>query len=73
MILTRILHLSRDAEAGNAFAQGNLGLCYFYGSGIAVDKAEAVKWYNSAAEVGHAVARISLRYAELIALASLST
>ena len=34
----------RYAEAGNAGAQFNLGLCYFNGSGIAVDKAEAVKW-----------------------------
>ena len=38
----------------------NLGFCYENGSGVAVDKAEAVKWYKRAAEAGDANAQIAL-------------
>ena len=49
----KIAEYKRLAEAWNALAQQNLALCYFNGSGIAVDKVEAFKWYKRAAEAGH--------------------
>ena len=52
----------REAEAGNAVAQYNLGCCYANGSGVAVDKAEAVKWYKRAAEAGDAASQYALGY-----------
>ncbi|MGI6496156.1 MAG: tetratricopeptide repeat protein [Kiritimatiellia bacterium] len=48
------------ANLGNAEAQFNLGLCYDEGEGVAVDKAEAAKWYRKAADQGHAGARRAL-------------
>ena len=53
----RFASFKRDAEAGDAEAQFNLGLCYANGSGVAVDTAEAVKWYKRAAEAGYASAQ----------------
>ena len=50
----------REAEAGNADAQFILGGCYAKGSGVAVGKAEAVKWYKRAAEAGRAEAQLNL-------------
>ena len=52
----------RAAEAGNASAQYNLGLSYYKGTGIAVDKREAVKWFKLAAEAGYADAQFVLAY-----------
>jgi len=46
----------RAAEAGNAIAQFNLGVCYDNGEGVAVNKIEADKWYERAAESGYAPA-----------------
>jgi TPR repeat protein len=51
----------REAEAGDAIAQMNLGICYFNGSGVAVDKAEAVKWWKRAADSGDADALMMLQ------------
>jgi len=42
----------RSAELGDARAQYNLGLFYFNGLGMSVDKVEAVKWYRLAAAQG---------------------
>jgi Sel1 repeat/MYND finger len=56
----KIAGYKRDAEAGDAFAQFNLGLCYFKGTGVTVDKREAVKWYTRAAEAGHVNAQHNL-------------
>ena len=42
-----------QAKDGDATAQYNLGICYYNGDGVAVDKAEAVKWLRKAAEKGH--------------------
>jgi len=52
--------IKREADAGNENAQFNLGLCYSNGSGVAVDKAEAFKWFKRAAEAGVAEAQFNL-------------
>ena len=44
----------REAEAGSAQAQYNLGLMYDNGEGVPEDDGEAVKWYRKAAEQGDA-------------------
>ena len=56
----RFASFKRAAEAGGASAQYNLGLCYANGSGVAVDKAEALKWYKRAAEAGYVDAQFKL-------------
>ena len=48
------------AEKGDAKAQYNLGVIYYYGQGVSEDGKEAVKWYRKAAEQGHAEAQLSL-------------
>jgi TPR repeat protein len=48
----------RLAELGNASAQYNLGLFYFKGLGVGVDKAEGVKWFRLAAAQSHADAQL---------------
>jgi TPR repeat protein len=50
----------RKAEAGDSEAQFNLGLCHFRGTGVSVDKREALKWYKKAAEAGHTSAQANL-------------
>jgi TPR repeat protein len=40
------------AEAGDADAQANLGLCYEHGTGVEMNQQEAVRWYRKAAEAG---------------------
>lgn len=52
--------LKKRAEAGDAVAQYNLGVCYAKGEGVAKDEVEAVKWCRKAAEQGHAHAQYSL-------------
>jgi TPR repeat protein len=42
----------RSAELGDARAHYDLGLFYFNGLGVSVDKVEAVKWYRIAAKQG---------------------
>ena len=48
------------AEAGNAYAQSNLGVMYFKGNGVPKDYAEAVKWWRLAADQGDAYAQYRL-------------
>ncbi|MGA9450137.1 MAG: tetratricopeptide repeat protein, partial [Verrucomicrobiia bacterium] len=48
------------AETGDAQAQYNLGVCYDRGRGVARDHAEAVKWYQEAANQGYAEAQNAL-------------
>ena len=48
------------AEAGNAYAQSNLGVMYFKGNGVPKDYAEAVKWWRLAADQGNAQAQYKL-------------
>jgi hypothetical protein len=50
----------KEAEAGNRVAQFNLGLSFEKGLGVAVNKAEAAKWYKRAAEAGVAEAQCQL-------------
>lgn len=38
------------ANQGNADAQYNVGLCYYYGNGVKQDYKEAMKWYELAAK-----------------------
>ena len=42
----------KAAEQGDAAAQYYLAHCYFFGDGVAKDKAEAVMWFRKAAEQG---------------------
>jgi len=53
------------AEQGDATAQYNVGVCYSFGTGVAKDEVEAVKWYRKSAEQGVATAQYNLgtRYA----------
>ena len=53
------------AEAGDAEAQGNLGIMYADGTGVPEDDAEAVRWYRKAAQQGVAEAqtRLGVMYA----------
>ena len=53
----------KKAEQGNAEAQFKLGEMYRFGNkGVSKDSAEAVKWYEKAAEQGNLFAQIkSLR------------
>jgi TPR repeat protein len=37
------------AKAGNADAQENLGFCYKFGNGVAIDIQESKKWFAMAA------------------------
>ena len=55
-----IARAKRDAEAGNANAQFNLGCCYANGTGVAKDMREAIKWYKRAAEAGNNNAQYNL-------------
>lgn len=43
----------KAAEQGEADAQYRLGTCYAIGDGVETNEAEALKWYNKAAEQGH--------------------
>ena len=42
-----------QAKDGDATAQYNLGICYYNGDGVVVDKAEAIKWFRKAAVQGY--------------------
>ena len=50
----------KEAEAGQAWAQYEVGECYYYGKGVSRDYAEAVKWYRKAADQGNADAQQGL-------------
>jgi TPR repeat protein len=52
--------IKKKAEEGDAYAHYALGVLYAEGSGVAVDKAEAVKWYKRAAIAGNAEAQFCL-------------
>jgi TPR repeat protein len=52
--------LKKRAEQANARAQCSLGLCYYWGNGVAQDYAEAAKWYRKAAEQGNTDAQYNL-------------
>ena len=52
--------LRKNAEAGMARSQADLGWCYEHGSGVAKNKAKAFKWYRTAAEKGNVSAQSHL-------------
>lgn len=52
--------LRSRAEAGDAEAQFNLGICYHRGKGVGQNLEEAVRWFRQAAEQGAAVAQFNL-------------
>lgn len=52
--------IKKAAEEGRANWQCNLGVCYFYGSGVEKDLVEANKWYEKAGKQGDAKAQFNL-------------
>jgi len=50
------------AQAGDAVMQFNVAMNYAHGTGVEVDKVEAVKWYRKSAEQGHAPAQANLAF-----------
>jgi len=52
----------KAADQGNAYAQNNLGNCYYSGKGVEQNYEKAVGWYQKAAEQGYANAQINLGY-----------
>ena len=56
----QIAEYKKNAEAGDANAQYNLGVCYERGTGVAIDKREAFKWYMRAAEATEKCAQFAL-------------
>ena len=50
----------QKAQAGDAAAQFNLGLCYENGNGVAQDMSKAVYWYRKSAEQGDAIGQRNL-------------
>lgn len=48
------------AESGDARAQRDLGMCYFAGHGVTIDRTASEKWLRSAAEMGHAHAQANM-------------
>ena len=50
----------KEADAGKAYAQYNLGVMYANGIGVPKDHAEAVKWFRKAADQGDADAQNNL-------------
>ena len=56
----RISNLKRKAEQGDADAQFNLGVLYYYGDGVPQDYAKARRWWEQAAAQGHAGATLNL-------------
>jgi len=55
-----ISKLRREAEAGIADAQAELGRCYARGLGVEQDYREAARWYHLAAEQKHPAALTAL-------------
>ena len=48
--------LRKNAEAGIVRSQADLKWCYENSSGVAKNKAKALKWYQTAAKMGNASA-----------------
>ena len=57
------LRYKKAADAGDATAMHNVGVCYDDGlGGLKEDKAEALAWYKKAADAGNATAMCSIGY-----------
>lgn len=50
----------KAAEQGNASAQNNLGICYFWGKGVERDELQGIYLLRKAVEQGNATAHINL-------------
>jgi TPR repeat protein len=50
----------KAADGGHAVAQGQLGVCYDFGKGVAKDAVAAAEWYAKAAAQGVAAAQFNL-------------
>lgn len=50
----------KAADLGYAKAQNSLGICYFNGQGVEMNRREAVYWYRKAAEQGYSYAQSNL-------------
>ena len=50
--------LKAQAEKGDAQAQYNLGVIYYFGQGVAQNYAEALKWIRKAADQGQVDAQL---------------
>lgn len=55
-----IIEYKRLANAGDATAQLNLGICYANGTGVTVDMLESFKWNLSAATLGNVTAQLHI-------------
>lgn len=49
-----------EAEKGNAEAQCNLGICYYYGKGVKQDHKMGIEWCKKAANLGNKEAQKNL-------------
>ena len=58
--------LFMNAHRGRAEAEYELGLAYETGDGVRKDAFEAMKWYNKAADQGHAGAQKKMKTGELL-------
>ena len=59
-----IAELKKQAAAGDANAQFNLGAAYYSGNGVPKDAAESVRWWRKAAAQGDAQAQSNLALVE---------
>ena len=53
---------NKSAEQGNAYAQKNLGNCYYWGNGITQDYEQAVNWFRKSANQGNAEAQANMGF-----------
>jgi len=54
------LNIEGMGQAGNQYAQFNLGLMYANGRGVSKDEIVAAYWFHRAAEQGHALSQVNL-------------
>ena len=52
--------LRHEADAGNSFAQNNMGFMYRHGIGLTKDSSQAISWYKSRCDLGNMVAAYNL-------------
>ena len=52
--------LLKSAEAGNAKAQCDLGVCYYDGLGIDKDYNKSMEWFDKSAKQGYAEAQFRM-------------
>ena len=57
VVSREVTNLQAMADQGDALAQYNLALRYYFGRGVAQDYAKAMKWYRKAADQGNALAQ----------------